>query len=80
VVSSRANRVSSWSHPRKGAQRWRPLAFGDTDFDRPDWIDPAADRHHDLAKWTNVIRDQLAATASSVSQTLDLIEAHPYNR
>jgi hypothetical protein len=59
---------------------WRPLAYRDTDFDRPDWIDPAADRHRDLAKWTTAIRDRLAATASSVGQTLDLIEAHPYNR
>jgi hypothetical protein len=59
---------------------WRRLAFGDTDFDRPDWIDPAADRHRDLAKWTQAIRDRLAATVSSISQTLDLIEAHPYNR
>ena len=59
---------------------WRPLAFGDTDFDRPDWIDPAAEHHHDLAKWTQAIRDQLATTASSVGQVLDLIKAHPYNR
>ncbi|MDN5851923.1 MAG: hypothetical protein L0K86_03590 [Actinomycetia bacterium] len=62
------------------ATEWRPLAFGDTDFDRPDWVDPAADRHRDLVKWTKAIRDRLAATASSVGQTLDLIEAHPYNR
>ena len=56
---------------------WNRLVT-DADLGGPDWIDPAADHHRDLAALTRAIRAELAQAAYTVNGTLDMIErAHP---
>ncbi|WP_031171804.1 GntR family transcriptional regulator [Streptosporangium roseum] len=60
---------------------WRPLLFGEADFDdRHEWIDPAAEHWADVTPWTAQVRRQLAAAAANVNGILDQLDEHPWRR
>ncbi|MFI6396461.1 hypothetical protein [Nonomuraea sp. NPDC050540] len=60
---------------------WRPLLFGEADFeDRHEWIDPAAEHHADVTPRTGRVRRELAQTVSAVTQILNGLDAHPWQR
>ncbi|MGH9024199.1 MAG: hypothetical protein ACRDV9_14055 [Acidimicrobiia bacterium] len=53
-----------WAHPQ--------ACFDGAD--EAEWIDPAADHHTDLSRWTGAIRQDLAA----IEQVLKGLERHPW--
>ncbi|MER5624335.1 winged helix-turn-helix domain-containing protein [Streptosporangium sp. NPDC002544] len=60
---------------------WRPLLFGDADFeDRHEWIDPAAEHWADVTPWTARVRRQLSDAVAGVNGILDRLDEHPWQR
>jgi hypothetical protein len=60
---------------------WRPLLFGEADFDnRHEWIDPAAEHFADVTPWTSQVRRQLSAAVANVGVILDQLDEHPWRR
>ncbi|MER5623977.1 hypothetical protein ABT061_23365 [Streptosporangium sp. NPDC002544] len=60
---------------------WRPLLFGDADFeDRHEWIDPAAEHWADVTPWTSQVRRQLSDAVAGVNSILDRLDEHPWHR
>ncbi|MER5622601.1 hypothetical protein ABT061_16305 [Streptosporangium sp. NPDC002544] len=60
---------------------WRPLLFGDADFeDRHEWIDPAAEHWADVTPWTAQVRRQLSDAVAGVNGILDRLDEHPWQR
>lgn len=70
---------------RAATTEWRPVTYGDADFDdRHEWIDPAADHSRDFMKLTAMIRETVTKSGRElnhlVGSLLDRIEDHPYHR